>query len=96
MSFLRLLTRSSCVKTGGDGVSLLPLQCLPDRLSVTMSALNDEISDRARADRLDLIRDALLLRIRPHCPAMPQDLFLELVESMAELQLRYEMDEHRR
>jgi hypothetical protein len=61
-----------------------------------MSALNHEISDRARADRLGLIRAALLLRIRPHCPRMPHDLFLELVESMAELQLKYEMDDHRR
>jgi hypothetical protein len=49
------------------------------------------ITDRARADRLSIIRGELLERIRPVCSRMPQDLFLELVESMAALQLKYEL-----
>jgi hypothetical protein len=49
------------------------------------------ITDRARAERLGVIRDELLERIRPVCSRMPQDLFLELVESMAAIQLKYEL-----
>ncbi|NUO37253.1 MAG: hypothetical protein HOQ17_01870 [Gemmatimonadaceae bacterium] len=49
------------------------------------------ITDRARAERLDTIRDELLERIRPVCALMPHDLFLELVESMAAIQLKYEL-----
>jgi hypothetical protein len=49
------------------------------------------ITDRARAERLGTIRDELLERIRPVCSRMPQDLFLELVESMAAIQLKYEL-----
>jgi hypothetical protein len=49
------------------------------------------ITDRARAERLGTIRDELLARIRPVCSRMPQDLFLELVESMAAIQLKYEL-----
>jgi len=50
-----------------------------------------DITDRARAERLETIRDELLVRIRPVCSRMPQDLFLELVESMAAIQLKYEL-----
>lgn len=49
------------------------------------------ITDRARAERLSTIRDELLERIRPVCARMPNDLFLELVESMAAIQLKYEL-----
>ena len=53
--------------------------------------MNEDITDRARSDRLRVIRDELLRRIRPACGNMPQDMFLELIESMAALQLKYEL-----
>jgi hypothetical protein len=49
------------------------------------------ITERARSERLGVIRGDLLRRIRPVCSRMPQDLFLELVESMAAIQLKYEL-----
>ncbi|HET9025778.1 MAG TPA: hypothetical protein VFN64_14495 [Burkholderiaceae bacterium] len=52
---------------------------------------HSDITDRARLERLELIRADLLERIRPACREMPQDLFLELVETMAALQLKYEL-----
>jgi hypothetical protein len=61
-----------------------------------MSTVNREITARARAERLSLIRDELLPRIRPLCLDMPNDLFLELVEAMAEVQLKYELHENSR
>jgi hypothetical protein len=42
-------------------------------------------------ERLGSIRSELMRRIRPVCREMPQDLFLELVESMAGIQLKYEL-----
>lgn len=57
------------------------------------STVNRDITDRARADRLGLIRAELVPRIRPLCQAMPDDLFLELIDAMAEIQLKYEMRE---
>ena len=48
-------------------------------------------SDRARTERLDLIRAELVARIRPVCREMPQDLFLEMVDTMAVIQLKYEL-----
>jgi hypothetical protein len=50
-----------------------------------------EIGDRARAERLETIRAELLRRIRPLCMAMPDELFLEMVETMAAIQLKYEL-----
>lgn len=50
-----------------------------------------EIGDRARADRLEAIRAELVQRIRPLCGDMPDDVFLEMVESMAAVQLKYEL-----
>jgi hypothetical protein len=50
-----------------------------------------DVSDRARAERLEVIRAELVQRIRPLCGAMPDDVFLEMVESMAALQLKYEL-----
>jgi len=55
--------------------------------------VNEEITERARSDRLRVIRDELLRRIRPACAGMPQDMFLELVDSMAAMQLKYELRE---
>ena len=49
------------------------------------------LTDRARTERLGSIRTELMRRIRPVCREMPQDLFLELVESMAGIQLKYEL-----
>jgi hypothetical protein len=59
-----------------------------------MTTVNREISERARAERLRHIRAELLPRIRPLCQDMPNDLFVELVEAMAEVQLKYELHEN--
>lgn len=59
---------------------------------------HSDITDRARTERLGVIRAELLQRIRPMCSEMPQDQFLEMVENMAAIQLKYEMritDENR-
>jgi hypothetical protein len=50
-----------------------------------------EITDRARSERLGAIRAELLPRLRPICSEMSQELFLEMVESMAAIQLKYEL-----
>jgi hypothetical protein len=55
------------------------------------TAMAYNITDRARTERLSIIRGELLERIRPVCGRMPQDLFLEMVESMAAIQLKYEL-----
>jgi hypothetical protein len=52
---------------------------------------NSYITERASSERLRIIRGELMRRIRPVCSRMPQDLFLELVESMAAIQLKYEL-----
>jgi hypothetical protein len=49
------------------------------------------VTERACSERLGIIRRDLLRRIRPVCSRMPQDLFLELIESMAAIQLKYEL-----
>ena len=56
------------------------------------STQRQEIGDRARAARLSAIRAELLVRIRPLCVGMPDELFLEMVESMAAVQLKYELN----
>jgi hypothetical protein len=48
-------------------------------------------TDRARTERLGSIRAELLERIRPICRDMPREQFLELVERMAAIQLKYEL-----
>jgi hypothetical protein len=53
--------------------------------------LNKTITERARDERLSVIRAELLLRIRPLCDTMPDELFLEMVETMAAIQLKYEL-----
>lgn len=50
-----------------------------------------DISERARAERLVVIRTELIERIRPICSEMPQELFLEMIEGMASIQLKYEL-----
>ena len=49
------------------------------------------ITDRARSERLGAIRAELIERIRKVCREMPQEPFLEMVESMAAIQLKYEL-----
>jgi hypothetical protein len=65
---------------------------VPTRLVRT--TVEKAISDRARLERLAAIRTELLPRIKPLCASMPDELFLELVDGMAEVQLRYELHEN--
>ncbi len=46
---------------------------------------------RPRDERHAAIRVELLERIREVCLGMPDELFLELIEAMAELELKYEL-----
>jgi predicted protein tyrosine phosphatase len=55
--------------------------------------VDNRITERARTERLALIRAELLRRMRPVCLDMPDDLFMELVDTMAAVQLKYEMHE---
>lgn len=55
--------------------------------------VDHEITERARVERLRCIRDELRRRIRPVCADMPDDLFMELVDTMSSVQLKYEMHE---
>jgi len=55
--------------------------------------VDKDIARRATAERLRLIRDDLLVRLRPVCTTVPHDAFLEMIEGMAALQLKYEMQE---
>lgn len=61
------------------------------RMRREQSTEQKEIGDRARAARLAVIRDELLVRIRPLCGSMPDELFLEMIEGMAAIQLKYEL-----
>jgi hypothetical protein len=71
-------------------VTLVAAVCPSSASSLRLLTYTD-ISDRARSERLGAIRAELLVRIRVVCRDMPQDLFLEMVESMAALQLKYEL-----
>jgi len=82
-------------RQSGHGALLLACSWRPKDTSHQRAPVNEEITDRARSDRLRLIRDELLRRIRPVCAEMPQDLFLELVDAMAAVQLKYELRERR-
>ena len=53
------------------------------------------ITDRARAERFAVIRMELLRRIRAVCGDMPDELFLEMVDGMAAVQLKYELNDSR-
>ncbi|MEP6732287.1 MAG: hypothetical protein ABJE10_16700 [bacterium] len=50
-----------------------------------------EIGERARSERLEAIASELRRRIRPVCPTMPEELFFEMIERMAVIQLKYEL-----
>ena len=50
-----------------------------------------DMGQRARDERLDLIGSELRRRMRPVCPDMPEELFFEMVERMAAIQLKYEL-----
>ena len=54
-----------------------------------------ELGQRSRDERLEHINTDLQRRIRPVCPNMPEDLFFEMVERMAAIQLKYELREQR-
>lgn len=55
--------------------------------------VDNDISDRARADRLADIRTGLVRRMRGVCLDTPDELFQELVDRMALVQLKYELHE---
>jgi hypothetical protein len=51
----------------------------------------EDINARTREERHRVIRAELLVRLRPICASMPQDQFLEMIESMTAIRLKYEM-----
>jgi hypothetical protein len=56
---------------------------------------DQEMGQRARDERLEVICTELRERIRPVCPDMPEMLFFEMIDRMAAIQLKYELlDEH--
>jgi hypothetical protein len=57
---------------------------------------NDEISARAREERYHVIRAEILARLRPVCSDMPDDVFLEMVDNMAAIRLKYELKDFHR
>ena len=54
-----------------------------------------ELEENARRLRREVITAELRDRIRPVCESIPEDLFLELIDRMAEIQLKYELIEQR-
>lgn len=50
-----------------------------------------EMGRQARDERLDLISAELRRRIRPVCSGMPEELFFEMIDRMAAIQLKYEL-----
>jgi hypothetical protein len=52
---------------------------------------DQEMGQRARDERLEVIIADLRQRIRPVCPDMPEELFFEMIERMAAIQLKYEL-----
>jgi hypothetical protein len=52
---------------------------------------DDDPEERAKSERQAQISADLRRRIRPVCPRMPGELFLEMIESMAAIQLKYEL-----
>ncbi len=53
------------------------------------------LEENARRLRREVITAELRRRIRPMCASIPEDVFLELIERMAEIQLKYELKEQR-
>ena len=51
----------------------------------------DDLEQKARDERLELIMTELGRRIRRVCQDMPDEMFFELIESMAAIQLKYEL-----
>jgi hypothetical protein len=56
----------------------------------TPTPVQRDFPHRAAAERLSAIRAELLQRLRPVCGGMPQELFADMIESMAAIQLKYE------
>jgi hypothetical protein len=54
-----------------------------------------EVGTRTHNARLGVIRAELIRRIRPVCETMPDDLFFEMIDGMAAVQLKYELKETR-
>jgi hypothetical protein len=52
---------------------------------------DQEMGQRARDERLEVIRAELRGRIRPVCPDMPEELFFEMIDGMSAIQLKYEL-----
>jgi hypothetical protein len=52
---------------------------------------HNEVSARAREERYRVVRAELLARLRPLCVSMPNDIFVDMVESMTAIQLKYEI-----
>ena len=52
---------------------------------------DQEMGQRARDERLEVISTELRQRIRPVCADMPEELFFEMIERMAAIQLKYEL-----
>jgi hypothetical protein len=50
-----------------------------------------EMGQRARDERLEVIRGELRARIRTVCRDMPEELFFEMIDRMAAIQLKYEL-----
>jgi hypothetical protein len=55
----------------------------------------EDISARAREERYRAIRAELLVRLRPICESMPNDQFIEMIENMTAIRLKYEMQDVR-
>ena len=53
------------------------------------------LGQQSRDDRLERIASELRHRMRPVCPDMPDERFLDMVERMAAIQLKYELREQR-
>lgn len=49
------------------------------------------MGQRAREERLEDIRTELRRRIRSVCRDMPEELFFEMIDRMAAIQLKYEL-----
>jgi hypothetical protein len=54
-----------------------------------------QIEQRAHESRREAISAELRRRLRPACSNVPEDVFFEMIERMAEIQLKYELIEQR-
>jgi hypothetical protein len=61
----------------------------------TPTPVHQDPPHRAAAERLGAIRAELLRRLRPVCAGMPQELFVEMIDSMAAIQFKYEQRDTR-